>query len=418
MQNIDYLYDSLKDETMQLIGKSYQAPAMKEQFTLWHDAIVLPAKVIHIPERYWVGGCIDASGNLIEDTVVPHLMGWKYEISLPSNNSSIAVYLGYMFNCFGHMLGDCLRWAWFLQTDEYKKIKSQGAKLLYISMAPLKPWQEEMLELAGVEYAERVVEPLKVNQLIIPTPSITTDENEQNYWRPEFKKTIDLMIANAYKSAKRHLKYDKIYLSRTGIGDVLGEKYVEQFYRKHGYKIVHPEQLTVAEQIVMLNNAHDIVATEGSLSHNTIFCKQKTKVHLLRRSLHINRYSLFINDMCKLDAQYIDCSLSLLTQKTTWWDKPFFIYVNKAIADTQNDRCPLFPINVFKNYMKQCLAEKDLAKRLTNIENDYAVILQQEIENLLQRNAVRLNKLIGKIPFFKNKQSGILRRINHWMIRI
>ncbi|MBQ9143537.1 MAG: glycosyltransferase family 61 protein [Paludibacteraceae bacterium] len=418
MQNINYLYNSLKEETMRALTRSYRADNMVEHYSVWENATILPAKTIYIPSRCWVGGCVDSENNLIEETIIPCLMGWKYDIPEVSKEYPIAIYLGYMFSCYGHMLGDCLRWAWFLQSEEYHQFKRSGAKLLYISMAPLESWQEEILRLAGITNVELVTEPVKVKKLIVPTPSIVTDDKEQNYWRPEFLKTINLMIENAYKSAKRQLNYDKIYLSRCGIGDIMGESNVEQFYHKHGFKIIRPEHLTVAEQIVLLNNAKEVVATEGSLSHNTIFCKTKTKVFLLRRSLHLNKYSLFINEMCDLDVQYIDCSLALFTQKSIWWDRPFYIYVSEAIAHSLKTKAPIFPLRSFKQYMKICLAEPDFASRVMNVEEDYAILIQKEIEKLRQRNENIINKLFKHIPYLKHKQAILLRRLNNWIIEM
>lgn len=55
-------------------------------------------------------------------------------------------------------------------------------------------------------------------------------------------------------------------------------------------------------------NADSVVATEGSISHNVIFCRSQTDVVILWKSNYVNGYSLVINECKNLNVTYIDAN--------------------------------------------------------------------------------------------------------------
>lgn len=66
-------------------------------------------------------------------------------------------------------------------------------------------------------------------------------------------------------------KTEKIYVSRTKLkqneGAILGEKFLEANLRAEGYRIVHPQELSVAEQLAIYCSAQKLIFAEGSALH-------------------------------------------------------------------------------------------------------------------------------------------------------
>jgi hypothetical protein len=84
---------------------------------------------------------------------------------------------------------------------------------------------------------------------------------------PEFQSWIGARIAGRVAPAPA----GDLYLSRSALGDVagryLGEAILEDGLRAEGYRIVHPETLSLADQVAAYLGARRIVMAEGSPIH-------------------------------------------------------------------------------------------------------------------------------------------------------
>lgn len=375
-----YCYPDVSTELSIAVNQSYKT-SIDLSAVLYTNVTILPAKILN--DRYAVGGCLDEKDNFIWQSAINKVLGYSYAYEkVNCITDQTYIYIGYMYNCYGHMLGDCLRWLWFVKTKECQSLLKQGAKFVCISIEPLQRYQLELLKLAGVEDVMRIDSVTKVRKLYIPNQSIYT-EKEQNYFSDAFNETIEAIINQAKKEVYSIFP-SKIYLTRRGWkSDIYGELLVEKYFKKNGFAIVSPEKHSIAEQIAMMNNAHEVVATESSLSHSMIFCKMNTRCHILRKNLHINKYSLFINQMRKLNVSYVDCSLSLFLDNNRWWDGPFFIYPNDNLVNcfvTHTYRRSKLPKYEFAKYLLHSIFyTSNLIGRLTNINYVYAKILQDEL---------------------------------------
>ena len=91
MQDPNYLYETLRDETMSAIGKSYKASPMHEKYKIYENAVILPAKQINGRGAY--GGCQTANGDFIEESAVPGWSGWNYKITPPYKMRANVLYM-------------------------------------------------------------------------------------------------------------------------------------------------------------------------------------------------------------------------------------------------------------------------------------------------------------------------------------
>jgi len=77
----------------------------------------------------------------------------------------------------------------------------------------------------------------------------------------------------------------RIYLSRQKLGSqrcVLNAGEVEDVMREHGYQVIYPEHMTIAEQITCYARSISMFSEYGSGSHNSIFASPHTFIGCLR----------------------------------------------------------------------------------------------------------------------------------------
>lgn len=331
------------------------------------------------------GGVIDSNGTYIDSSGLHENNGCGYDISKCDINTQhkTAIYLGTWFPIWGHCITDNLKKLWYLQSEECKKLLREGAELVYTII------MDDRFSLPANFYC--LLEKLNINvsvikqitgitqydKIIIPDNSIYR-VNENILYTKEFVSTIQ----QTRQSTTLPNNYNKVYFSRSryknGKFDI-GEKRIEDVFKYLGYKIIYPEKLSLDKQLSILNNCSHFAATEGSISHNSIFCKEGTEVCIIRKGTYINNYQMMINQMNNLNVTYIDAHLSIFTDPQKVWDGPFFLYLNNnllrfaGIPDIFNN----FTMKSFKKYVnaayskhRDCIHISDYyAKRLMDEQN-------------------------------------------------
>ena len=381
MLNTEYTFDSRREEIISAFDKDYFLEK-KLSSPIYENAVVMPVRLsVNINNETTMGGGInDCNGVFIDGTNVQTgtEVGYKYEDSkyLPDD----VVYIGMMHPCYGHMITDCLAKLWYLQTDEYKL---SNKPLLYLTMAPLKKWQYEILELAGINLNLLITvnEVTRFKSIIIPDNSQIRVKGGEHFWTEKFRSTIDLIIHNALIHETINNK-KKIYLTRTKwnrVYDDYGEDMIEPLFKKVGYSVYSPEKFSISKQIAIMQGADELVSTDCSAAHNAIFMKPGSKMVLLRKGLYVNYYSTMIHQMYNLDTVIIDCSMSIFNRNGKFaYAGPFFIYPNYNLCRYLDIQRKELPYNKLRNYMKGIWRRK-LPEHLV-MDYTYAIELQKEIE--------------------------------------
>lgn len=279
MVEVKYTYASCCNDVREAFNKNYFKDVRLEA-RIYENSVAMPVKLYKNAnnEATMGGGIDDCNGEFIDGTNVQTQteIGYKYEN--PEFREEDVVYIGLMHPCYGHMITDCLAKLWYLQTDDYKR---NPKPLLYISMEPLKKWQYEILELAGVDLRKLITidDVTQYKSIVVPDNSQIRVPGGEHFWSEEFRMTIELMISNAL--LREPVKKEKrVYLTRTKwnrVYDDYGEDMIEPLFRKAGYAIHSPECYSVAQQIAILQGADEMVSTDCSSAHNAIFCVQIAK---------------------------------------------------------------------------------------------------------------------------------------------
>ena len=102
-------------------------------------------------------------------------------------------------------------------------------------------------------------------------------------------------------------------------------------FRRLGYEIIAPEDYSVIEQIQMVRNCDHFAATEGSVSHLSLFCRPHTDVVILCKANYLNFHQVMINEFADLDTTYVEAHhSSKVNAEYPWWG-PFYLCVNRYL---------------------------------------------------------------------------------------
>lgn len=267
----------------------------------------------------------------------------------------VAIYLGCFHWVWGHFLTDNIKRFWFLYTDQCKQLIASGAKLVYTCVynREVSANGAKLMAMADVDPSvfEVIKTPTQFRTLYIPDPAIIHSDLSQyslgkRFYTAEFADTIQRIVSKI----PTERKYDKIYLTRTGIVSnylrEFGEWKIERIFRQKGYQILRPEQIGLEEQLSILHNCTHFATTEGSIAHNAIFCKPGTDVVVIRKADYINSYQLFINQMRDLNVTYIDAHHTTPPYgEGHIWFGPFYMCVTEYLlrwAGLRNILVPWF----------------------------------------------------------------------------
>lgn len=282
------------------------------------------------------GGIVDADGNFKMSSAWhegARCDAYDFDRNSVDYLDMTIVYMGILSSCWGHAITDNLKKLWYLKTDECSRYVSDGAKVVYLTIgnSEMPQYVHELLELAGAKLCDmtKMSSITKVKTIILPDNSFVAD-NGQRYFTETYRNTI-----NEIKSRIRYnqSKIDKIYFTRTKVNDWrdYGEAEIEEVFRKKGYTIISPEQHGVGEQISMMMSCRHFAATEGSVSHNVVFCEPGTEVTIIRKVNDVNKYQMAVNEVADVDVTYVDAHNSVRASKKAPWGGPFFMCINRNI---------------------------------------------------------------------------------------
>lgn len=303
------------------------------------NGILLPNKAIG--DRVY-GGVCDENFNLIAGhltqneepgTRVRYISGsYKADETEIEFIDETAVYGGPMMNHLGHLITELFmsRIWWYLQNPNpnYKI-----AVTLYAgSSNKAVNFIKEFCELSGISEEQLIVvdKPSKFKKIIIPDQCTIPLRVQLNYsFTNEFFKAFEKIRLSIAPS-----EYKKIYFtkSKAGRGNVIGEDFFIDFYRKKGYEIINPEDYTLREKAAFLAGADEFASMIGTNSHYEIFCKPTARITLLSRTDNQpHPVQAFINEAVKNKNLYcVNVSIGFF-HKYDWDGLSFMGVTNEFI---------------------------------------------------------------------------------------
>lgn len=347
----------------------------------FENAYVLPSKDLWKDGKCF-GGVVTKEGDFVESSA------WhegkrcdKYEFNESDavRRVEMTIYMGFYNPCWGHAITDNLKKLWFLKTDKCKELLEQGAKLIYLTIdnQPMPKYIYRLFALAGVDMSEfeLVTDLSQFKKIVIPDNSFIADNGQRYFTRP-YVDTIAMIKANAI--SQNTVYPEKIYFTRTRLKSNrdIGEESIEKVFKKKGYTIIAPEQHSVDEQIQMLTHCKSFAATEGSISHNAVFCEHGSDVVIVRKCNDVNKYQMAVNEVADVNVTYIDAHHSTKVPKDAPWVGPFFLYINDNMKEWAEIPMFILPLIFNKKWWSYNFSDSFLLKKISRIVNRIKVFVK------------------------------------------
>lgn len=303
-----------------------------------------------------LGGVVDADGLYVENSCPNLGAGGAYQPKQLLESNEKVIYLGWINQVWGHTITDVLKKLWFVGTPACDALLAGGAKLVYIShLDKIPDYVYQFLLLAGIDLrkAEQIIESTRFIEVYVPDDCFVS-YGDHPYFTDEYVALIERIkerVSGIWPVAER------LYFTRTKttkpfswqtlwVPKELGEERLEKAFAACGYKIVAPEQLPVEQQLYLLMHCRYFAATEGSISHNSLFCAEGTKVAILKKEDRINPYTQLCNEVSKVDTTIIDVHKSSRAKSTFYG--PFYLYVSSSLKQYLTSHFP--GINITNQY--------------------------------------------------------------------
>lgn len=241
------------------------------RYQVYEDALVAPSpsKTVY---RDIDGAVFDSKRQPIEKSLLTR--SWTPpQISYPPDISGLDVegvevveaphiYGGYFFNHFGHFLLESLARTWVVE-------EVGTLPFVWASGDPPTPWQSEILSMLGVTSSHRFPRrPTLFRHLVIADPGYRI----QTFFHPRHARFLACWDGGADGVGGQ-----RVWLSRTGVSDPrrrhAGEGVLQGALAARGWRIVHPERMSIAEQLQTMTDASVVAGIEGSAFHAAILLK-------------------------------------------------------------------------------------------------------------------------------------------------
>ena len=299
----------------------------KLQVTTVENGIILPAHICE--DKLWAsGGVIDERGKFIKESATSYLFGEKYnynEDKVKTIDEEV-VFFGPFVRHWGHFICDQINRLWYIMKNPTKyKIAYCGWEW---NMNPCNLDSNflELLELLGCKKTQfiNIQQPTRFKKIIIPEQAFSGG----NYYTKEFIQFRNKIVKNALSRKIDAPK--KVYFSRKNFGQTKerGEDKIEKAFKNNGYKIILPEQLSVAEQITYFNKSQKIAMCSGSISHNLMFSRTSNLEAIIINKFNIpNDYQMMIDEITSANISYIDAYFRLFN--VLFGLGPFLLIINR-----------------------------------------------------------------------------------------
>ncbi len=215
---------------------------------------------------------------------------------------------GQILGQFGHFLLESLSRLWPLAVSDMAKEVFE-CDVLYSGAAS--KLGSMIFESLNIKPNIRILnQPVLIHKLIFPNQAVILDSEVYPIFRTLLKTTGDRIIRMYSQSRKDEYK-DKVYLSRSNLSfakrNCINEKRLEDILKDHGFGIFHPQEMSLADQIGLLNRAEIIVGTYGSAFHTMLLSEISGKIILCLVFGEPNRTYTGIDRICDVDTKYIKC---------------------------------------------------------------------------------------------------------------
>ena len=281
------------------------------------DAVFVPA--VDRRKTGQQSGQPDLSGGIVTHTGQPigtaHLRrgGRKLIAGLTGTTLAVpsaemdeeVVYLGWLFDTYGHFLLESLARTWILHDVD--------PAVRVVFHAPTsgqwrpRSWALQILAAFGIP-SERLLLPnacTRFRRVIVPEPLFEVQHAAHERGAGPHR-AVAARIASRVEPSKQ-----PVYLSRRLLPSsqraIIGEAELEDVLRENGFLVAYPETMTFEEQVRLVNAHTDIFSSAGSAAHSVLFALNEPRLHLLTGGDQINLNFFLCSALAGAPTTFIKC---------------------------------------------------------------------------------------------------------------
>ena len=262
------------------------------------NATILPKKKSdkeHPDTWMGFGGVVDSDNEFVPLSGIKHVtkdtyvFGGKYEYDIESVDliDEEVVYIGPMFNHWGHFMYDFITRLWYC-------LESSDCRIAYCGWGfdegELYGSYRRFFELLNIDLSRLIDirKPTKFANVIIPEQSYLRNQ----YVTGEYLKILNKACSNV--SIDGLTPYKKIYFSRDNFirrsawYREYGEKVLQETFKKNGFVILDPAKLSLDEQIYYMHNCDQFAVIASSTGADTAFMKEGAERIYIKKGFYMD----------------------------------------------------------------------------------------------------------------------------------
>jgi len=207
------------------------------------------------------------------------------------------IYGGLLFRHFGHALTESIHRLW----PRYALKELHRAKVAFnlVNNTKIMPYVTEALNLHGLSKSDvfPITEPVLFKRLFVGQQARTLAGPTTI---PRYRTMLDRDHSRRLPppAGERRLYVSRLHHHHTG--SYYGESFVEHALVEEGFDVVHPENHSLTDFVIMLRNSRMAVFAEGSAIHALELCGSHVPevAVISRRPVSMQRFSPLLFDIC------------------------------------------------------------------------------------------------------------------------
>lgn len=347
----------LRPKKASVLQEWHETPFEKKKgLEIWsgHEATILPLKRVEGDSLlFGRAGVVDSQGEYVQLSAIKQRIDYSYPVQNVVYRDEKVVYCGYLVKQWGHFLVEAVSRLWyFLENNE------SVVKYVFVvgenEPCTVSGNYKEFLELLGVyDKLEIINKPIKFKEVIVPELGYKW----RRHYSDSYKNIFDVVVANANYNKEWRVR-EKVYMSRSKLKKIsnieCGNDMLDDYFEKNGYYVVYPEKISLSELIFLLNNCEECASISGTLPHNMLFAKDKSKLVVIERNVLNNEIQADVNRIKELDVTYVDANIPLYSVNLGYG--PFIMAYNNKLELFTKERDYVAPNERYlsEKYLKTC----------------------------------------------------------------
>lgn len=298
---------SAVDERIRKLGLRSREPAVE----IVEGGVFVPASRSTTGSVINEGGILDEHGTPVETVRIRRprgqiLLGISESTHVSPKNQlgEEVIYLGWLFNQFGHFLLESLARTWFL-----KEVPPTVRVVFHRTGPPIKQGIiRDMLMLFGIPWSRVLFleAPTRIRRIFIPEPLYQLSEHAHVRAAEPYRDVARRVLEQRGSRASPQHAYISRRLLPSQLRRIVGERELEAILQENGFLIVHPELLPLVEQVRFFNAHSEYIAAEGSAVHNVLYSLNAPKLHILTNGPPYPDYFL-VPSVSEAEASFVHC---------------------------------------------------------------------------------------------------------------